>query len=89
VCAGGADAALLRGRATSPLASQPRRSRLDVRHQRSHRGTGSRLDGRVAPAFGNDYILGGKAFRHLAAQSNLPVTKLVRSMREREWNFEP
>src|SRR5262249_30027140 len=33
-------------------------------------GTGSRLYGRFAPAFGNDYILGGKAFRHLAAQSN-------------------
>jgi len=51
-------------------------------------GTGSRLYGRFAPAFGNDYILGGKAFRHLAAQSNLPVRKLVRSMPEREWNFE-
>jgi len=52
-------------------------------------GTGSRLYGRFAPAFGNDYILGGKAFRHLAAQSTLPVRKLVRSMPKREWNFEP
>ena len=52
-------------------------------------GTGSRLYGRFAPAFGNDYILGGKAFRHLAAQANLPVRKLVRSMPSREWNFEP
>ena len=52
-------------------------------------GTGSRLYGRFAPAFGNDYILGGKAFRHLAAQANLPVRKLVRSMPRREWNFEP
>jgi len=52
-------------------------------------GTGTRLYGRFAPAFGNDYILGGKAFRHLAAQSNLPVRKLVRSMPKREWNFEP
>jgi len=52
-------------------------------------GTGSRLYGRFAPAFGNDYILGGKAFRHLAAESNLPVRKLVRSMPKREWNFEP
>jgi GNAT superfamily N-acetyltransferase len=52
-------------------------------------GTGSRLYGRFAPAFGNDYILGGKAFRHLAAQSNLPMRKLVRSMPERQWNFEP
>jgi len=52
-------------------------------------GTGSRLYGRFAPAFGNDYILGGKAFRHLAAQSNLPVRMLVRSMPKREWNFEP
>jgi cytidylate kinase len=52
-------------------------------------GTGARLYGRFAPAFGNDYILGGKAFRHLAAQSNLPVRELVRSMPKREWNFEP
>jgi GNAT superfamily N-acetyltransferase len=52
-------------------------------------GTGSRLYGRFAPAFGNDYILGGKAFRHLAAQSTLPVRKLARSMPRREWNFEP
>jgi GNAT superfamily N-acetyltransferase len=52
-------------------------------------GTGSRLYGRFAPAFGNDYILGGKAFRHLAAHSNLPVRGLVRSMPKREWNFEP
>lgn len=52
-------------------------------------GTGSRLYGRFAPAFGNDYILGGKAFRHLAIQSNLAVRDLVRSMPKREWNFEP
>jgi hypothetical protein len=52
-------------------------------------GTGSRLYGRFAPAFGNDYILGGKAFRHLATQSDLPLRKLVRSMPRREWNFEP
>jgi GNAT superfamily N-acetyltransferase len=52
-------------------------------------GTGSRLYGRFAPAFGNDYILGGKAFRHLAAQSSLPVRKLARSLPKREWSFEP
>ena len=52
-------------------------------------GTGWRLYGRFAPAFGNDYILGGKAFRHLAAQADLPVRKLVRSMPRKEWNFEP
>jgi GNAT superfamily N-acetyltransferase len=52
-------------------------------------GTGARVYGRFAPAFGNDYILGGKAFRHLAAQSNLPVRELARSMPKREWNFEP
>jgi GNAT superfamily N-acetyltransferase len=52
-------------------------------------GAGSRLYGRFAPAFGNDYILGGKAFRHLAAQSRLPVRSLARSMPSREWNFEP
>jgi len=52
-------------------------------------GTGSRLYGRFAPSFGNDYILGGKAFRHLAARADLPVRKLVRSMPHREWNFEP
>lgn len=52
-------------------------------------GTGSRLYGRFAPAFGNDYILGGKAFRHLAAQSLLPLRKLVRSMPSKEWNFVP
>jgi len=51
--------------------------------------TASRLYGRFAPAFGNDYILGGKAFRHLATYSNLPVRELVRSMPEMEWNFEP
>ena len=52
-------------------------------------GTASRLYGRFAPAFGNDYILGGKAFRHLAAQSKLPLRELVRSLPRREWNFEP
>ena len=52
-------------------------------------GTGARLYGRFAPAFGNDYILGGKAFRHLAARSKLPVRQLVRSMPLRQWNFEP
>jgi GNAT superfamily N-acetyltransferase len=52
-------------------------------------GTGTRLYGRFAPAFGNDYILGGKAFRHLAAQSHLPMRELVRSMPRKEWNFEP
>jgi len=52
-------------------------------------GSGSRLYRRYAPAFGNDYILGGKAFRHLATQSDSPVRELVRSMPKREWNFEP
>ena len=52
-------------------------------------GSGSRLYQRFAPAFGNDYILGGKALRHLAAQSHLPMRKLVRSMPKKEWNFEP
>jgi GNAT superfamily N-acetyltransferase len=52
-------------------------------------GSGSRLYARFAPAFGNDYILGGKAFRHVAAQSSLPMKALVRSMPQREWNFEP
>jgi GNAT superfamily N-acetyltransferase len=52
-------------------------------------GTGSRLYGRFAPAFGNDYILGGRAFRHLAATSGRPIRELARSMPRREWNFEP
>ena len=52
-------------------------------------GTGSRLYGRFAPAFGNDYILGGRAFRHLAAQAALPMRKLVHALPDREWNFEP
>jgi GNAT superfamily N-acetyltransferase len=52
-------------------------------------GTASRLYGRFAPAFGNDYILGGRAFRHLAAQAHLPVRSLARAMPSREWNFEP
>jgi hypothetical protein len=39
-------------------------------------------------AFGNDYILGGKAFRH-PAQSPMPMRKLVRSLPRKEWNFEP
>jgi len=34
-------------------------------------------------------FLGGKAFRHLAAQAHLPMRKLVRSMPKKEWNFEP
>jgi len=52
-------------------------------------GTASRLYGRFAPAYGNDYILGGRAFRHLAAQSGLAARALARSMPRREWNFEP
>jgi len=52
-------------------------------------GTGARLYARFAPAFGNDYILGGRAFRHLAARSDLPLRELLRSMPQREWNFEP
>ncbi len=52
-------------------------------------GTGARLYARFAPAFGNDYILGGRAFRHLAAQAHLPLKELVRSLPQREWNFEP
>ena len=52
-------------------------------------GTGTGLYERFAPAFGNDYILGGKALRHLAAKSNVPVRELVRSLPSREWNFEP
>src|SRR5579863_3353819 len=52
-------------------------------------GTGARLYNRFAPAFGNDYILGGKAFRHLAALSGLPVRALARSLPDKEWNFEP
>jgi GNAT superfamily N-acetyltransferase len=52
-------------------------------------GTGCRLYGRFAPAFGNDYILGGRAFRHLATRSNLSVRELAKSMPKRAWNFEP
>ena len=51
-------------------------------------GTGTRLYGRFAPAFGNDYILGGRAFRHLASQSAQSARGLARSMPKREWNFE-
>jgi GNAT superfamily N-acetyltransferase len=52
-------------------------------------GTGSRLYGRFAMAFGNDYILGGRAFRHLATLPDLSVRQLARSMPEKQWNFEP
>lgn len=52
-------------------------------------GSGSRLYGRFAPAFGNDYILGGRAFRHLASLSELPARALARSMPKKDWNFEP
>lgn len=52
-------------------------------------GAGSRLYARFAPAFGNDYILGGKAFRHLATQASLSVRDLARLMPKKEWNFEP
>jgi GNAT superfamily N-acetyltransferase len=52
-------------------------------------GTGARLYGRFAPAFGNDYILGGKAFRHLAGLPELSVRTLARCMPNKDWNFEP
>lgn len=53
-------------------------------------GTGTRLYGRFAPAFGNDFILGGKAFRHLATLPEpLSDRQLARSMPGKEWNFEP
>ena len=52
-------------------------------------GTGARLYGRFAMAFGNDYILGGRAFRHLATLPELSIRQLVRSMPEKQWNFEP
>jgi GNAT superfamily N-acetyltransferase len=52
-------------------------------------GTGSRLYQRFAMAFGNDYILGGKAFRHLATLPDSPVRQLARSMPRRQWNYEP
>jgi GNAT superfamily N-acetyltransferase len=52
-------------------------------------GTGGRLYGRFAAAFGNDYILGGKAFRHLAGLPDLRARSLARSMPAKEWNFEP
>ena len=52
-------------------------------------GSGSRLYGRFAPAFGNDFILGGKAFRHLGTLPELPIRQLVRALPQKEWNFEP
>jgi hypothetical protein len=52
-------------------------------------GAGSRLYGRFAPSFGNDYILGGRAFRHLASLAELPLRQLMRALPEKEWNFEP
>lgn len=52
-------------------------------------GTGARLYDRFAPAFGNDYILGGKAFRHRASLSELPARALARSLPDKDWNFEP
>jgi hypothetical protein len=44
---------------------------------------------RFAPSFGNDYILGGRAFRHVATLADLPSRQLIRSLPKREWNFEP
>lgn len=52
-------------------------------------GTGASLYDRFAPAFGNDYILGGRAFRHVASLVDLPMRKLLRSLPKKEWNFEP
>ncbi len=52
-------------------------------------GTGSRLYERFAPAFGNDYILGGRAFRHVASLADLSARQLIRSLPKKEWNFEP
>ena len=52
-------------------------------------GSGSRLYGRFAPAFGNEFILGGKAFRHLGTLPELPIRQLVRALPRKEWNFEP
>lgn len=51
-------------------------------------GTGSRLYDRFAPAFGNDYILGGRAFRHVASLADMPMRQLVRSLPKKEWNVE-
>jgi GNAT superfamily N-acetyltransferase len=52
-------------------------------------GTGPSLYSRFAPAFGNDYILGGRAFRHVASLVDLPMRELMRSLPKKEWNFEP
>jgi GNAT superfamily N-acetyltransferase len=52
-------------------------------------GSGARLYGRFAMAFGNDYILGGRAFRHLATLPDLSIRQLARCMPEKRWNFEP
>jgi GNAT superfamily N-acetyltransferase len=52
-------------------------------------GTGSQLYGRFAPSFGNDYILGGRAFRHVANVAELPLRQLMRTLPKKEWNFEP
>jgi hypothetical protein len=50
-------------------------------------GTGARLCGRFAMAFGNDYILGGRAFPHVATLPDLSIRQLVRSMPEKQRNF--
>jgi GNAT superfamily N-acetyltransferase len=51
--------------------------------------TANRLYGRFTPAFGNDYTLGGRAFRRLAEFRGSSARELVHSLPRKAWNFEP
>jgi GNAT superfamily N-acetyltransferase len=50
--------------------------------------TANRLYSRFTPAFGNDYTLGGRAFRRLAEFGGVSARELVRSLPKKAWNFE-
>ena len=50
--------------------------------------TANRLYSRFTPAFGNDYTLGGRAFRRLAEFGGASARELVRSLPKKAWNFE-
>ena len=50
--------------------------------------TANRLYSRFTPAFGNEYTLGGRAFRRLAEFGGASARDLVRSLPKKAWNFE-
>ena len=52
-------------------------------------GRASRLCDRFAPAFGDNFVLGGRAFRHLAELQPRSPRQLAGALPEKAWNHEP